>query len=208
MKKILILIPVIVLIGCNASINESFYLDDGETKKGDILCINGSIIIGDDCSVIGGCKAVNGSIKIGKNSTVKNIQSVNGPISIENNSTVKGDITAVNGEIETNDSVSILGDVNSVNGNIILVNTKVAKNVETENGDITIIGSSVVEQNILIKGKHKWSDDKRHVEIRLEKGAQVLGNIEAEDESISVTIFLSSDSKILGDVVNAEIVYE
>ncbi len=208
MRKLFSLIPVIILIGCNASINESFYLKDGETKKGDVLCINGSINIGDDCTVIGGCKAVNGSIKIGKNSIVENIQSVNGPIYIKNNSTIKGDITAVNGEIQTNDSVSILGDVTSINGNITLENTKVAQNVETENGDITLIGSSVVEQDIIIKGKNKYSDDKRRIEIRLEKGAQVLGNIDVEDERISVTIFLSSDSKILGDVVNAEIVYE
>jgi predicted acyltransferase (DUF342 family) len=208
MKKLLVLIPVIILLGCNASINESFYLDDGETKKGDVLCINGSINIGNDCTVIGGCKAVNGSIKIGQNSTVEDIQSVNGPVYINENSIIKGDVTAVNGEIETDRGVRILGEVTSVNGNISLINTKVSQNIETENGDITLSDSSIAEGDILINGKSKWSDEKRRIEIRLEKGAQVQGNIEVEDERIDVTIFLSSDSKILGDVVNAEIVYE
>ncbi|MBN1406735.1 MAG: hypothetical protein JW956_03040 [Calditrichaceae bacterium] len=208
MIKLLALISVLILIACNASINESFYLNDGETKNGDILCINGSINIGNNCKVMGGCKAVNGSIKIGRNSIVGDIQSVNGPVSIENNSTIKGDITAVNGEIQTSDGVNVLGDVTSVNGNIILENTKVAKNVETENGDITLTESTVVEKDILIKGKSKWSDEKRRVEIRLERGAQVNGDINVKDEGIDVTIFLSSDSKIMGDVINAEIIYE
>jgi len=208
MRMRITLIPVIILVACNASINESFHLKDGETKKGDVLSINGSINIGDNCTVTGGCNAVNGSIKIGRNSTVENIQSVNGPILIDRQSTINGDITAVNGEIQINDSVRVFGGVTSVNGNIILENTKVTQNIETENGDITVIGNSVVERNILIKGKSKWSDDKRRVEIRLEGGAQVLGNIEVEDERISVTIYLSRDSKILGDVVNAEIIYE
>lgn len=208
MKKLFSLLPLIIIFACNASINESVYVNDGEIKKGDIICINGSIIIGQDCKVLGGCKAVNGSIKIGKNSAVESIQSVNGPIYIDSNCTIKGDITAVNGEVQTSSNVNVLGDVSSINGNISLENTKVTNNVETENGDIVLTAASIIEKDVLIKGKSKWSDDKRSVEIRLEQGSQVVGNIDVEDEKISVIIYLSTDSKILGDVINAEIIYE
>ena len=208
MKKLFSLLPLIIIFACTTSINESVYVNDGEIREGDIICINGSIIIGQDCKVLGGCKAINGSIKIGKNSEVESIQSVNGPIYIDSNCTVNGNITAINGEVQTSSNVNIIGDVSSINGNISLENTKVTDNVETENGDIILTAASIVEKDILIKGKSKWSDDKRYVEIRLEQGAQVLGNIDVEDEKISVKIYLSNDSKILGDVINAEIVYE
>ena len=208
MIKIISLIPIIILLGCNASINESFRLEDGGIKEGDVLCINGSIIIGNDCKVLGDCKAINGSIKIGKNSTVESIQSVNGPVFIDSNCNINGSITAVNGGVQTNSSVNIAGDVSSINGNITLENTKVSENVETENGDIILTAGSIVEKDIRIKGKSKWSDEKRYIEVRLEQGAQVLGNIEVDNEKISVQVYLSNDSKILGDVINAEIVYE
>ena len=143
MKRLFSLLPLMIIFACNTSINESVYVNDGEIKEGDIICINGSIIIGQDCKILGDCKAINGSIKIGKSSSVESIQSVNGPVYIDSNCTIKGSITAVNGEVETSSNVSILGDVSSINGNVTLENTKVSDNVKTENGDIILTASSI-----------------------------------------------------------------
>lgn len=208
MKILLSILISIFIFACNASINETVHIKDGETRDSGIMSVNGGIIIGQDCKVLGDCNTVNGKIKIGKNSIVKSIHSVNGPVYVEDNSIVKGGITTVNGAIKTSANVNIDGDITSVNGRISLDSTRIAGHIETVNGDVVLTSASVVEKDIFIKGKSKWSDEKRYVEIRLEQGSQVLGDIEAEDKQISVTIFLSEDSKILGDVINAEIVYE
>ena len=65
MKIKISLLSLFFLLACNASINESVYIKDGEVKDGNIISINGSITVGRDCKVLGDCKAVNGSIKIG-----------------------------------------------------------------------------------------------------------------------------------------------
>jgi hypothetical protein len=207
-KTLLLAVISFSLFSCTASINETVYIQDGETKKGDVNSINGSIIIGNDCKVYGDCRAVNGRIEVGANSLVSNLQSINGSIKIERNTRITGSISAVNGRLYTAEGVRVDGGVSSINGNIDLTETIVAENVETVNGDIILTNGTVVEMDIIVKGKSKWGDDKRQVDINLESGAQVKGNIEVEDQTISVTVYVSDNSKILGDVINAEIIYQ
>ena len=38
---------------CDVGINRTIYIEDGETKRGDINSVNGSIIIGKECKVLG-----------------------------------------------------------------------------------------------------------------------------------------------------------
>mgnify|MGYP005839294773 FL=1 len=209
MKKITVLfLFLLVLSACTASINETVYVQDGEVRDKDINSINGGIIIGENCKVYGHCRAVNGTIKVGRNSLVSGLQSVNGQIKVEENGMVKGNILAVNGRITLAKGVQINGDVSTVNGDIQLDQAKVAKNIETVNGDIYVQNGSLVEGNIKIKGKSKGMGDKRRIDVYLTEGSQVTGNIETDDETISVKVYVSGESKILGDVINAEIIYQ
>jgi DUF4097 and DUF4098 domain-containing protein YvlB len=208
MKRYSILTFIIFLISCTATINETVYVKDGEVRNKDITSINGGIIIGNDCKVHGSCRAVNGEIRVGQKSVVSELQSVNGNITVGPASTIRGDIEAVNGEILTDPGVQVTGDVSSINGNIVLQNTIISNNLETVNGDISLKDSTIVEKNIFVKWKSKFSDDKRQVDIYIQNGSRVMGNIEVEDKKISVRVYVSSDSKILGDVIDAEIIYQ
>lgn len=199
---------LLFLSACTASVNETVYVNDGEVRDKDINSINGGIIIGENCKVYGNCRAVNGTIKVGKNSIVAGLQSVNGQIKVEEKSMVKGNISAVNGRVTLGTGVQLNGELSTINGDIELDQTMVAKNIETVNGDIYLLNGSIVEGDIKIKGKSKWSGDKRKIDIYLREGSQVKGNIETDDENISVKVHVSGESKILGDVINAEIVYQ
>ena len=65
--------------GCDASVNSSRHLGDGERSHG-LTSVNGSIYVGARCIVDGSCHTVNGRIEVGDGSQVETLETVNGRI--------------------------------------------------------------------------------------------------------------------------------
>jgi predicted acyltransferase (DUF342 family) len=76
--------------GCDASVNSSKHLSDGERSTG-LNSVNGSIYVGSRCTVDGSCHTVNGRIEVGDGSQVEALETVNGRIQIGANVEVGGD---------------------------------------------------------------------------------------------------------------------
>ena len=101
----------------------------------------------------------------------------------------------------------IVGDVATVNGSVKLNNSHVLGDLTTANGDISVTNHSVIEGNIFIKGK-KSKNEKRKVEIFLKDGSEIKGTIQSKAPNTEVVVHALNGSKIDGDVIGAEIVYE
>jgi len=189
-------------------VNRSIHIDDGETVRKSLNAVNGSIIIGRDCVIKGGCRSVNGRIEIGSNSKVEDLNTVNGRITIGKDVAVKGTIYSVNGSVECRSGVEVSGDVGTVNGSFDLEKTKVFHDITTYNGNITLTDNSLVEGDIFIKNNKGRSNRKRPLKIRIEDGSIVEGDIIVNDEDIEVIVYLASDGKVHGKIKGAEIVKE
>jgi hypothetical protein len=72
------------------------------------------------------------------------------------------------------------------------------------NGAISLDRESVIEGNIIIKGKN--NKNLRPLQIEIINGSQVHGDIRVEESERDVIVYLSRDSKINGQVVNARII--
>jgi hypothetical protein len=147
---------------------------------------------------------VNGRIEIGDNSKINNIQSVNGRIDLGKNIKVYDDISIVNGKVELGENSEVAGEISTVNGKIIMFNARVMDQIETVNGDILLDRESIVEGDIIIKGKD--NKNLRSLQIEIIDGSQVFGDIRVEESERDVIVYLSSDSKIKGRVVNARVI--
>lgn len=77
-----LLVGVLLLVGCDTSINSSLVVPDGESRTGALTSVNGDVTIGKDCTIEGSSTSVNGSIKI----------EVTGGSSIEGDVLVKRDV--------------------------------------------------------------------------------------------------------------------
>jgi DUF4097 and DUF4098 domain-containing protein YvlB len=65
-------------------------------------------------------------------------------------------LTTVNGGIQTNPGTGVEGRVRTVNGKITLRDTHIGENVQTSNGDILLTDGSVVEGDVIVKGRRSW----------------------------------------------------
>jgi len=194
---------------CDASVNRSRHVRDGERSAG-LTSVNGSIHVGANCIVEGNCRTVNGRIEIGDNSRVEELDTVNGRIAIGANVEVDGDAGTVNGPIECGPGSKVRGKVSTVNGRVELRNTTVSDEVSTVNGDVLLNGKSIVRNGIVIKGRqgHFFGGHGHVLEIRVEEGSVVEGGIDVRDPERKVKVYIDKDSKVNGEIRNAEVIKE
>lgn len=133
----ILVISFLSFYACDASVNSSKHLGDGEHSAG-MNSVNGSIHVGSRCRVDGNCHTVNGSIEVGDDSRVLNLETVNGRIRVGTNVEVDGDAETVNGSFVSAAGSKIHGKVSTVNGRIELRGTVVDEEVGTVNGDVLL----------------------------------------------------------------------
>ncbi len=208
MKKALLPILAAAFLcfsACDMSVNRSQYLGDGERSAG-LTSVNGSIRVGSNCTVDGGCRTVNGRIEVGDGSRVDDLDTVNGRIEIGANVQVDGDAETVNGSIECGPGSKVLGKVTTVNGSLELRNTVVSEDLSTVNGDVRLREKSVVRGDIVIKGKRGFFSGGHRLEIRVEGGSIVEGGIDVRDPDNEVKVYISKDSTVKGEIRNAKVI--
>jgi len=200
-------LAVVLFCGCDASVNRSIYVSDGEHSGGQ-TSVNGSIHVGARCRIEGDCTTVNGSIRVGDGSQVRDLDTVNGRISLAADANVDGNATTVNGSIICNRGSKIHGRLTTVNGRIELTNTEVDEELSTVNGDIRLQAQSLVHGDIVIKGSHGRLFNHQHLEIRISEGSRVEGGIIVRDPDAEVKVYLSKDSSVKGEINNAQVIKE
>lgn len=207
-KYVMVLIAVLFFAtSCTTKVNESIVIPAGQSIHKNLYTVNGNIVVGPNSTVNGSCATVNGRVVLKANSTVKDIKSVNGEIIIGKDSRIQKGITVINGAIRIDSGAVVLGKVTTVNGSLNAANAHLFNDIATANGDIFLTDHTILEGNIVIKGKSA-KDEKRKVEIFLKNGSEIKGNIRSKAPNTQVVVHALSGSKIDGDVVGAEIVYE
>ncbi len=88
---------LLLVAGCNTTINRSLRLHDGESHRGGLTTVNGSVHIGSECRLAGAARTVNGRISVGDDSEVETLQAVNGGISVGRR--VRGDVVVEDDDI-------------------------------------------------------------------------------------------------------------
>ena len=192
---------------CDFGVNKTIYVDDGETRRGGINSVNGGIIVGKDCALMGSSRTVNGRIEIGSGSRVEDLQSVNGSVDVDEKVVVNGDIETVNGNITCGAGTEIDGGILSINGRVRMSGTVVGRDVKTINGNITVENESTVKGDIVIEGHRRGGKDSNQITIRIINSV-IEGDVIVEDEDVNVRVYVSAGGKVLGTVKNAEVVEE
>ena len=192
-------------VGCNAGVNRSFRVADGETVDSGFNTVNGSIRIGRDAEVKGSSHTVNGRISVDGGSTVGALGTVNGSIRIDDGVTVDGDLDSVNGGVHCGSGTQVEGDVSTVNGDVELDGAVVDGKVETINGEVTLRGASRVKSDVVI-GRNRGSSSRRTLEIRLLDGSVVEGDVIVKARGRKVKVVLAGGSEVLGEIDGAEVV--
>ena len=126
-----------------------------EERVGDISSVNGGIDLGSGASAKR-LDTVNGGIDLDKGSEIERAETVNGGIRVSRDVTVHGSLSTVNGGIQTGPGTTIEDRVSTVNGKIRLRDTHIGENVQTSNGDIFLTDGSVVEGDVIVKGRRSW----------------------------------------------------
>lgn len=201
------LAAVLLLCGCDMSVNRSIHVQDGE-RGGGQTSVNGSIDIGARCRIEGDCQTVNGSIRVGSDAQVRDLDTVNGRISLAANVDVDGNASTVNGSIVCGQGSKIHGRLSTVNGRIELTGAEVDEEVSTVNGDIRLQAKSLIRGDIVIKGSHGNLFDHQRLEIRIGEGSRVEGGIIVRDADVEVKVYLSRDSSVKGEIRNAQVIKE
>ncbi len=199
-------ILLIIISSCNVRINKSIHIPDGKSIHHSLNTINGSIHIGSDCKVKGDCRSVNGNIKVGRNSEISDLDAVNGSIDLYEEVIVHGSIKSINGSVRCDRGCKIYYDLYTINGDIDIYNTTIRDDIKTINGDISLFDKSVVENNIIIKRKTGTSDYHHTITIKITEGSVVKGDILAHTNRKKVQVILSEDGKVLGNIINAEVI--
>ena len=212
MKPIRIIAFVFILslffLNCKISINKTLYVNDGENVYSDVMTINGSIFVGSNCEVHGSCRTVNGVIEVGKYSKAEDLQSVNGSIRVAEDVYVRGDVEAVNGSISCDPDVKVKGKVVSVNGNIELQKTRVKRDVRTYNGHISLLDSTIIYGNVIVKRTKGSFERRKPLKIEIRNGSIVEGDVIAEREDDNIELVLSDGGRVMGDVENILVIEE
>jgi hypothetical protein len=192
--------------GCSVGVNRSINVRDGQSSHG-LVSVNGSLQVGSNCRVNGDSHTVNGIVEVGDDSHVRNLDTVNGHIRLGANVDVEGDAKSVNGAIDCGHGSKIHGRLTTINGRIELRNTEVDEEISTVNGNVLLREKSVVRGDIIIKGRNGFGNHRR-LEIRISDGSRVEGGIIVHDEDIDVKVYLSRDSIVKGEIINAQLIKE
>jgi len=203
----LLLLSFILFCNCDVSVNRSIHLRDGEHSGGQ-TSVNGSIYVGARCRVDGDCRTVNGSIQVGDDSQVGSLDTINGRITLAARVEVDGSASTVNGSIHSGSGSKIHDRLTTVNGRMELQKSEVDEELSTVNGNILLLDRSLVHGNIVIKGRRGHFFGNRHIEIRIEAGSIVEGNIDVQDPENKVEVYISKDADVKGEIRNAKVIRE
>ncbi len=209
-KKILTATAAVVLLlsaGCNAGVNRSFRVADGETVDSGFNSVNGSIRVGSDAEVKGSSHTVNGRISVDDGSRVGDLATVNGSIRIADKVTVDGDLESVNGGVACGSGTEVDGDVTTVNGDVDLDGAVIDGSVETINGAVTLRGASRVKRDVVIE-RNRGSSSRRTLEIRVLDGSVIEGDVVVKSSKRKVTVVLAGGGEVKGEIDGAEVVRE
>lgn len=182
-----------------SKVNGSIRAEAGQ-RYGDLDTVNGSIRVADGVET-GDIETVNGSIKIGDAARTGSISTVNGGVRLGGEVMARGNVETVNGSIFSDHRSQIEGSVETVNGGIGLVETRLAGDIRTVNGDVTVGVGSVVSGGIQIK-KPSFSlslTPSRKPRVIIGPNAVVQGALQFERE---VVLYVHRSAKI-GSVVGA-----
>jgi DUF4097 and DUF4098 domain-containing protein YvlB len=203
-SKSLPLLTLLSLLAVSCSISSR--VGDGVTHNGSLTTVNTGITIGNGSTVTRESRTVNGSITVGDNSEVGDLSTVNGRIQIGSNTSIHGDASTINGPIRCKSGAQVDGTLSTINGAITLTETTVKENLITINGNITLARSSRVHGDIIIKSRYSSDQpQKEPLIIRLSDSSVVEGDIINKDDRYQVHVFISDDSKVLGEIKNAEV---
>jgi DUF4097 and DUF4098 domain-containing protein YvlB len=196
---------LLVLQGCNMSINKDVKIADGHREASDVMSINGSVRVGDDCQIRGVCRSINGFIRIGDRSQVHEVQTVNGPITIGANTVIRRDVQSINGDIECQQGVIVRGDCDTINGSVELDSAIVHGSINTFNGKIELDHHSQILKNLVIHAKGKSKNHRHNLDIYIKNGSCVNGDVIVKGERLNVTVHTSAGGRVLGQVKNANL---
>ncbi|NKB32320.1 MAG: hypothetical protein GKR91_04410 [Pseudomonadales bacterium] len=182
-------------------VNSTINVEADESVVGDVSSVNGSVRLarGSSASEV---TTVNGRIEISDQASVYEAATVNGGIRVGENVTVRGSLETVNGGIRTESGTVIENRIETVNGGIRVSSTQVGDNIETSNGDINIQDGSVIEGDVVVKGRKRWWDrlfswNNRRPEITIDSSSTVRGDIHIYRE-VDLNI---ADGSLNGEVV-------
>ncbi len=198
---------LLFLAGCNAGVNRSFRVANGETVDSGFNSVNGTIRIGKDAEVKGSSHTVNGGISVDDGSRVRDLATVNGSIRLAGKVTVDGDLESVNGGVRCGSGTTVDGDVTTVNGDVDLEGTVIDGSVETINGEVTLRAGSRVKRDVVIE-RNRGSGDRRPLEIRVLEGSVIEGDVIVKSAKRKVKVVLSGGSEVQGEIDGAEVVRE
>lgn len=181
-------------------INQGVTVDYGE-QVGDVSSVNGGIQISDGASA-SKVSTVNGSIDLDNDVTIRSAHTVNGGIRVGENATVRGSLETVNGGISTEQGTKVEDTIETVNGRLRLRETRVGENLETSNGDIELLFGSVVEGDVIVRGRKHWWDrffsiNNRQPELTIDADSSVLGEIHLYQE---VELNIETGAEV-GDII-------
>ncbi len=199
---------VVLPMACDSSINKNIYVQDGERRNDSINTVNGKITVGSDCVIRGSCRTVNGSIRIGANSQVNDLKAVNGSIVLGENVRIRDDVQTVNGGVSAAAGTKIEGDVQNINGRIQLDHTTVGGDITTYTGDIHLFNNSIVKGDLIVKKSNTSNPLNRRIELRIEGGSTVEGDIVVSEKDIKVKVYIGKESKVIGEISGAEVMHE
>ncbi len=203
-SKSLSLVTLLSLLTVSCSM--SVRVGNGETHNGSLAAVNRKITIGNECTVTGESRTVNGSITVGDNSEVGELRTVNGSIQIGSNTSVNGDASTINGRISCKSGSQVDGTLSTINGAITLTETAVTGNLTTINGNITLARRSKVQGDIVIRSRSDGTQSqKKSLVIKLSDSSVVEGDIINNDDRYQVQVIIADDSKVLGEIKNAEV---
>ncbi len=207
-RKIVLATAALVLLfatGCNAGVNRSFRVADGETVDSGFNSVNGSIRVGRDAEVKGGSHTVNGRISVDDGSKVGDLATVNGSIHIADKVRVDGDLESVNGGVECGSGTEVNGDISTVNGDVELEGAIVDGSVETINGEVTLRDASRVKRDVVIE-RNRGSSSRKTLEIRVLDGSVIEGDVIVKSRKRKVAVTLAGGGEVKGEIDGAEAV--
>ncbi|GAB5501305.1 MAG: hypothetical protein PsegKO_36160 [Pseudohongiellaceae bacterium] len=182
-------------------INGSIDIDAGQ-NVGDVSTINGKVRISRDASA-GSIDTINGGIAIHPGASITRAESVNGGIRIDRDVRVAESLKTVNGGIHTGPGSSVGSDIKTLNGKIELRNSRIVGDVQSANGDIELRDGTVVEGDIIIRGKRSWLGrlfsfgNHQLSELEVDADSTVLGDVHLYRE---VELRISDDAQV-GDII-------
>ncbi len=201
---------ILSFVACgNIEVNQNIEIADGKRHKDDITTVNGSITIGKDCEILGSCQSINGNIEIGSRSVVQDVSSVNGRILIGKDVRVRGDVNSINGELTIKSGSVISRSIDVLNQNIKITGSEVGGDISIKNGDIFLREKTTVNGSILVNTESILEiegSQRQSAIVEISGGSVVKGDIDVGDRAIEVKVRLIDGGKVLGEVLNAEII--